>query len=485
MSEKFEQLKKAKANERLLKGLTFSFSFGIFAAGLSILLLKLSKIQSFWLYGIGIGVLAAAAFLVLWQIIGRKSDKDIAKQLDERHGLQEKVQTAVEFQDAEGVIVQLQRQQTDRALAELPAEPPFYKRYWKNAVAFFLALAMFLTGVLIPYKTETPPVTPSPNPNVQKFEFSTWMQNALREVINDVTNSKMSETPKAQTTSGLENLYETLQTVELRSEMQELVVSVIVHTDEYVKAANTYKQICVALDKSEMQAVRKFAVALLPMSAENFSSSLAEEMQNVWNMGTLSSELLLFAPEVALCLRDVQPADDPLLTSIKAYADTFLTLAEELQQGSFSGEQKTEKLNALYENSATYLQGSITEQSENRSICQYVRNRLTDIFRIDEDAVPELSVDSEPSIGKKREEEDEVPGGSIGGGAGDGEHLYGGSDKIYDPEEGQVPYGEVFDKYKAEIEKLYDRLSEEEREIISEYFSKLSNGAKQDDTTTP
>lgn len=486
MSEKFEQLKAAKKEERFVKGLLFGFSCGIFATGLSILLLKLSEIASFLLYGIIIGWIVFAIVFTLRMVLGKKSDKAFAKNLDDTYALQESVQTAVEFRETESVIVRLQRQQTERMLDTLPAAPPFYKRYWKNAVALLLAAAMLLTGCLIPVKEKTPQPSETPVTDAKKFTFTTWMQNALTEVIANVRESGMSETPKTQTVTELENLYTTLQTTELRSEMQSLVISVIVKTDEYVGAANTYKQICLALDKSEYSPVRKLALAILPLDVAALNETLAEEMQNAWDAKTLTTDLALFAPDVYLRLQESQAAEnDPLATEIKRYADSFLALAEEFGKSEISDEKKTEKLSALYENAETVLGGEIEKQAENRSMCRYVKNQLADIFQIDEDDLPELSVDSEPSIGKEREDVDDQPNDGDGGGAGDGEHLYGGSDTVYDPEKGQVAYGEVFDKYKAEIEKLYDSLSEEEREIISAYFSKLSNGAKQDDTNNP
>ena len=110
---------------------------------------------------------------------------------------------------------------------------------------------------------------------------------------------------------------------------------------------------------------------------------------------------------------------------------------------------------------------------------------MTEIFEIDESKIPELSIDVEPVIGRDREEDDGGGEAGGGGGAGDGNDLYGGSGTIYDPQEGYVEYGKVYDKYYGEIEKLYSSLSEEERAIISAYFAKLSNGAKQDPAVQP
>ena len=155
-------------------------------------------------------------------------------------------------------------------------------------------------------------------------------------LIEDVRVSGMGETPKAQTLEDLETLYTALETEDLRSEMELLVVNTIVKTDGFVSAVNTYKQICIALDKSEFQPVRELAIAILPLSARDLSASLEDGMAGEWTMENLTAELALFPAEVYLRLQESQVAEtDPLFTAVKTYADSFLTLANEFEQTSF------------------------------------------------------------------------------------------------------------------------------------------------------
>jgi hypothetical protein len=290
----------------------------------------------------------------------------------------------------------------------------------------------------------------------------------------------MHEIPKAQAIEKLEALYTALETENLHSEMELLVIDAIVKTDGYVAPFATYKQICIALDKSEMQPVRELALAIFPLRAKDMGAALEEGMARAWTMKNLTAELALFPAEVYLRLQESQVAEsDPLFTAVKTYADSFLTLAEEWKDAEYDEKTAKEQLLSLYNTAERVMGEPIEKQAANRSIAQFVRNKLIEIFEIDVTKIPELSIDIEPVIGQERGE-DGNGGGAGGGGAGDGEHIYGGSGTIYDPEEGHVEYGKVYDKYYKEIEKLYSSLSEEERAILSAYFAKLSNGAKQD-----
>ena len=486
MSEKFKQLTKSINREALIKSLAFGLSCALFVAGLLLLIFKCAMVDLHWLYSAGIGVLSGGIVFAVTFLLFRKSEKAIAKAFDIKLGLQEKMQTMVEFENADGKIVQLQREQTERLMDEFPAKEPFFKRYLANVIAILLAVAMFTTGVLIPTTVETPPPYTPPSQDAQKFEFTTWKKNALTGVIEDVRASGMHETPKAQTIEKLEALYTALETEDLRSEMEILVIDAIVKTDGFVAPFNTYKQICIALDKSESQPVRELALAILPLNAGDMAVTLEEGMEGDWTMENLTVELALFPAEVYLRLQESQIEEtDPLFVATKAYADEFLTLAGELEETAHTEEEKKEKLISLYKKAESVMGAAIEEQFENRSIAQHVRNKLIEIFEIDPEKIPELSIDVEPVIGQERNDGDDNLGGGGGGGAGDGEHVYGGSGTIYDPEEGHVEYGKVYDKYYKEIEKLYSSLSEEEREILSAYFAKLSNGAKQDSTVQP
>ena len=104
-----------------------------------------------------------------------------------------------------------------------------------------------------------------------------------------------------------------------------------------------------------------------------------------------------------------------------------------------------------------------------------------EIFSLTQADLPELAGDIMPELGKTGNNGD---GNQSSGGLGDGENIYAGNDKIFDPfKEGgadYVPYGDAFIEYYKKVEELLidGNLTEEEKKILSDYYTALSGGIK-------
>lgn len=484
MSEKFKQLTKSVNRASFTTSVIYGLSFGVFLCGLLLFIGKLTTnvfLETWsWLIGLAAGgLVSGVSYLLL-----KKSDKTIARDLDEQHHLLEKVQTMVAFEKEDGILVQLQREQTEAALESLPKPPAWTTRSWIQLAALGLAAVMLTVGLLIPAKQAyTPPYIP-PADSEQKFELTNWGRNSMQALIEDVRTSQMQEDVKEKTVTELTTLLAELEITEYRVDMESLVIGTIVKVDQWVEEANTYKELCISLDKSENTQVRQTAIVLAALSVYDLELLLTETLLPKFNLEDLSAQLETYVPEVYLRLLESQiPEEDALFLAIGNFADSFMPLVEEMKTVEYSKEEKTQKLQEIFANAPNVLGEAMELQAENRSIRNHVKNKLVEIFDIDLNKLPELAGDSEPILGMDKGEggnEDGDQGG--GGGLGDGEDKYGGNDIIYDPEVGYTEYGNVFDKYYQKVEQMFldGNLSEEAKQMISDYFAKLSNGAKQD-----
>ena len=238
----FECIKKQFNVEALIKSVLFGLSFGVFLTSVLLLILKLCGVSLFFLYYLCIGFGAALLAFGVCFLLFYRGERALARKLDEELGLPEKVQTAVAFQGETGVMVELQRADTEKVLSQTHWKKPFLKRFWTCMVAVSLAIIMMITAVIVPTKKQKENVTPPPM--LQGFALSQWQLNALTELKNDVSSSKMDAGAKETSVDAIENLITVLPEVTLRKDMVVFVSAAMLFVDAAVEEINSYKKIC-------------------------------------------------------------------------------------------------------------------------------------------------------------------------------------------------------------------------------------------------
>ena len=167
MGENFLKFKKKVFTIRLIKCILLSLAVGMLLSGVFLLLFKFEVIKAQTILslpiGIGAGLLAGGVgYLLLYT-----SDKAIAKRLDEEFSLSEKVQTMLAFQDKEGAMFELQRQDANATLEKVSQKSFKFKRLWLYILCFIIGATSLSAGFLF-----SPVETPDPIQPEQSFELT-------------------------------------------------------------------------------------------------------------------------------------------------------------------------------------------------------------------------------------------------------------------------------------------------------------------------
>ena len=140
MGTVFVKLKNKAFIIRLLKSIMLGIFVSALAGGVLIMLSKLEIWeQSLYIQASIVGgafiVVAIATYFSL-----RISKERLAKELDKRYNLDEKVQTMLVFKEESGALVELQRQDADKALAGVRKVKIGIKTIWIYILCMLLGL---------------------------------------------------------------------------------------------------------------------------------------------------------------------------------------------------------------------------------------------------------------------------------------------------------------------------------------------------------
>lgn len=489
MVEKFNELKKKYAVITLLKSLIAGAFFALFVVGVVLLGVKLGAARLAWYYYLIIGLGSFAGAFGLTFLLTRYTDKSLAKHLDEEYGLNEKVQTMVEFAGQDGDVLALQREDTERTLENLPKKKITFAKIWQYVVITVLGIAFFVSGIAVPSRYVAPEVDVD-----DKFVLNEWDEKALEQLIADVKSSDLEEKVSVPTIAALELLKDSLGGIKTNSEMREAVKNCATSIDEAVVLANSYRDVAEAVN--EFSVLDKFKSALISASKSyegdvaisSISQVKAEQKQSE---GKIRTALAVFtdsflakvkAAESNVEIRDtvfeiVDPindamadedlmnklAEDDLYKAIYDFSESFTVVREEYY---WRDDLKT-IVSSSCTNFVSAAAKELVVQVYNRMMEDMIFNSLYDIFGVK--VYPSdltLSDSSDDGV-------NDGDNGSQGGGLGDNNVVYGGDDAVYDPTTGTyVPYGQVWNEYVA---KLYERLNDEESGLSEEMKSYINN----------
>lgn len=499
MTENFKKLKNKYLKLALVKSAIVGVFSALFVVGVVLLGIKLSalRIAPYYYAIIGIGT-CAIAFGVTF-LLTRHSDKSLSKKLDSEYGLNEKVQTMVEYANQESDIINIQRADTEEKLANLPKKKISFAKIWQYVVVAVLGLSFFLPGIIIPSKYVAPVVP-------DDYKLNEWDAKSLEQLISDVQGSDLEDEVKLPTITALEKLYNDLQTIKTNTDMRTAVRKCAESVDDAVISANSYRDIALAINPYEELDNLKLALVsageCYKTDAKINSMSIVKERANS-SEDNIRKVLMVFTNAFsekvnnsleAIDIKNyVEPFNDALTESMvdlietlsenglfKALSDFSVPLGTVIEEYAWRDDLKS-----LVSNACTELVSSaskdLVRQVYNRIMDDFIFTRLNEIFGVsvyqDELDLPGVS-DGDSNTGDDP---------SHGGGSGDEEVIYGGDGVVYDPNSAEhVQYGKVWNDYVA---KLYERLndeqsglSEEMKSYIMEYIKILdgsSNGSEE------
>lgn len=244
MGEGFLSFKKKIMKEFIIKCSVLSVALGLIAFGILFLLDKLSIISFHFAFSILIGVGTIALVFCATYFIFKPSDKKIAKRLDKTFDLNEKVQTMVSFKDDHNFIVELQREDTNNRLKNIPLKSLKYSINYVLIVLAVLGLGVSITALAYPKAKED---VVEPGDDDPDFSVTELQIQKLKALINDINKSNLNDDMKTKYIGEITLLITDLENSTKESEMIANVKKAINNILSYMIEANTNTKIGKAL----------------------------------------------------------------------------------------------------------------------------------------------------------------------------------------------------------------------------------------------
>lgn len=523
MGNNFVNIKNKNVRARWIKSILLGLAFGLLGGGAALALakLKILPIEPIWALPIGVGcalLVWGATWLLLW-----RTDKAIAKKLDRKFALSERVQTMLEYEKAEGAMFELQRSDTEANLAAIPKKKLRIKRIWIYAVAFILGAATLAGSIVIKPKADTtgggtPPVV---------FGLEDWQRAELGRLIIFVENSNMQSPYRENVASSIRDMLEELETVELKAKMEKVVDGAIDEIMQEMDNASWVIEFTEILWASGNDNVKALAKALnsyewedgweegktktfLSNAMLNFTYTFkssgdsktvkAEESSEERELVSKTVAALTAASEnLTLSLQtyeEIRGEKDDLFKAVEKINTNenygLNTLGKELadldedtslQDALDYYDNLPAKFNLLIQGVLGDVYNALDPQQENIFVGEYAVKEIYRIFSLGRPRFERPSlVDIETEGGESGGDDEPLPIPP------ETEVVYGSKEWILDPTTNeQVLYGDIFGNYESDaLDKAQDEnnsYTEEERKAIERYFQILKEGFKTEGET--
>ena len=498
MNEYFSKFKRKRQRMRIIKSLLLGGAVGSVVGGIFLLLCKLAIIPVSPLIALPIGV---GTFLLCGGVVYallRTTNEQLAKELDTRFGLYEKVQTMVEYQNDAGALVDLQRQDAEQTLSQIPTAKFKTKNLWAYITALCVGVATLVPGFIVKAPQEEEPTIP--------FQISAVQVAGITELISYVGDSSMENPYKSDISAELIALLGELQTVNTVDGMQAALTESLTNIQTATFDSSSSTEILNALWKTQdayAQALAKtldtsalsqtdwgdyvekmtaYQQSFAVQDPENASPIPDDEKRQtlLWNLQNTATKIELALTSSGIAETDGLYAVLQRLVSENtgnvsgAHIFGFSVIAQ--APSILTYQDGLDELKNTFDSIINDVYAVTSQLKTNANVGEYTMTKLSALFAMD---VPAFErPDFFTSSGENTNAGDDDDGGPNDGGIGEGA-VYGSNDLVLDPLTGNyVEYGTLLDKYYAV---MYDKLdngeyTEEQKTIIRNYFALLYSG---------
>lgn len=480
MSPTFKKLKKSVNLTALIVSLILGVSCGLFVAGAMLLVSKLiGQAFAIPLFIIG-GSVALAVTIPVTYLIFRKSDKALAKSLDKNFKLNEKVQTMVEFSGSEDAVCKLQRIDAENKLQSSTGGKLKQRKLFVSIIIAIVSVALALTSFLLPSDVYGGGNKGGDDP---PYAITQWQLTAMRNLIDFVEVSQISEQPKAEIAEDLSSLLDSLcsvsedgqiTTLVTEEQTNALVCAVITKIDTLIEEVNTYKILYNSIRASDSDAIKTFAIAISKLDTTETFIELREFFTEEDEItSTVLTALQKFGEELSSAFNATEVSkDDTLLIKSDEFATSLCEIAT---HDEYSYDILQNRIDNAFNTAGSKLNDELGQQKENRTAVNYVILELIKIFEVknppEYGGEPLQSVEGSDGDGEKP---------STGGAPGEGGTKYGSDDEIYYPDDQKyLEYGEILDDYDSKKDEIMDEIGVDDtlESIIDAYFQYLYGSA--------
>ena len=482
MHRNFEKIKKKIRLALIIKLVLFGVALGVIAAAAVILWQKYFAQTNGFVPAMIVGgaVTLISALLALW--IKYPTEKRIAKQLDDRLGMNEKVQTMIEFRTQDGEMLQMQRQDTEQMLSVVPMKRMRSRKAWLQPVLSLLAVLIAVSAILVPVRTESSaPLGEAPGEQ-DVWELTEWHITAVRVLIEQVKTSGMQQEGKDAVVNTMEKMLADLEYVHAKSVMKRTVMDAMIRIHEVTNNINSYTAIVRAMRGAGDARVKELADALGTPS-DPLIESKYQALKASFSSDTSEEDVRQFANAISIAIVTASVAeDDELYVALAEFATRLSAFSESAKDMPL--QEATIALSAVFEKAAEQMGAALQQQGINRQTTDTVLEGLMSIFGISWAELPdELKYSDNEEAKTEDNEYEDTEEEILGGGKGSGEVIYGSDDAIYYPkDETHVKYGDVIDEYNSQkVTDMQERpLTDEQKEFIDKYFADLYYKDKKD-----
>lgn len=502
LPENFRKIKVRALIIRIVKAVLLGLTLALPVIGVLMLLYRFSITElnntASILIGGGVFLLTSSASYFLL----RKTDKAIAKKLDSQYHLNEKIQTMLAFSDEDSPMLELQRQDANKALESVKKTILGINRLWIYILCFVLAAGAFVLSLFfnpLPKEEDPPP------PVIEiPYQASELQLKALQDVIKYVENSEMESPYKENVITALNTLYDEVSVADTVSKKDEVVLNAMTTLLEQADQSSFVLELVEALWEIGSTDSRALASTLnyyewpkegdwdkyLEMLTEyracfahkDATGDVSTELAEKINLETIA----LFTSAgngIILSLENSQiPEADAIYKTLLRLANAneensdgtrvygMYVLSAYLSDNSYAKAQR--ELDATISALNGDIYKALVQNKANTGTAEYAVTRLASIFGV---KAPKLErpnlINTAPDDG------DDIIGG-VDGGIGGGP-SYGSDDKVYDPFTNKyVEYGTILNKY---YEIMFAKLqngdyTDEEKKALEKYFDILYGG---------
>ena len=469
MGEGFNKFKRKIIVEVLIKTIAMGISLALIGVAISLFCTKINaiKMNPLFHFLIGIGVFILSSGISFWILF--PSELKIAKRLDKDLALNEKVQTMVKFQSEEGLIINLQREDTKLRLANIGLEKLVLKISLFFIILLLLAASLCVSAIIIPGKEDEVKET---EPTDDPFELDNWSIQAIRDLIETVEKSKLAQNVKDIYIEELNDLIAVLLETDLVGEMHESVLKTIDNIYFELDKINTDNEVFTVLSKSEESMILTLALYIDDLDLNNVMNALdsIQAMVNGENIPTNCANIDEYLGQT--------------LEKSNVNKEDLLYLALTQLSDALKDCQTSSDLKNTFDIYKPLVYTALSIQKDNEDMAKYIDKKLKEIFNIidDDEENPEGTDPGSNATDPNLEPSKPTLPSDVGqGGLGSGETQYGSNDAFYDPILGEIVYGDVIDDYYADIyNKMLDgSIPEELADYFEKYFDALYGSNKE------
>ena len=476
MGTEFLRLRRKNALWRILRALLTGIAVALLVSGGLMAMFKLTTTDGRMTMCMAIGGGAGLVVAIVRWLLLHRSDLRAAEQMDEQHKLRERAQTMIAFREDEGVMAQLQREDTEATLKAVRSYGVKTSGVLAHILAVVLAAGVLAGSFVLPARAEEVPA-----PYVEpEFNASAWQLSALEALIVHVQESNMSEPAKAATIEELQDLRDTLNASITLSAFKAQVITVITKVYTYTDRVNSNDDIHDVLLMVDHDISESLCYTMGSLGNAQFATDVEEigyqlsQSYVLATLGHLADELdqqLALIPATYVVANDYDETDR-LYCAMLTFAQNIREVAGMVEDG-VDNETIVGRMGEVTHELKGEANLALDTQTVTKEECIYVVETLCSIFGLSPSECP---ADPDPSYSKKAEDEDYTPSG---GAPGSGDMQFAGDEQIFDYKKNEhVSYTTVIAEYYAAMlqAELEGTLSPEMKEYILKYFSQLYTG---------